>query len=200
MSDLELIDAVAQKTGEDARELRRRSFMLTNPEESGSDIDHECMLDLIALPETGTVDWDALGFGCRGPFFTSTLKARRKGKKQAARAFHAKREPARHRYGGGLGSALDSKQLKRSRRHLCGLTRKCGLHRHETLRAVPIIRTVRMSHHTPVDGRRTLRMGDRLRSLGRGHSYDSHSFGRRVRRSSGFRDGDDPRRGTRQRD
>jgi hypothetical protein len=90
MSDLELIDAVAQKTGEDAREIRRRGFMLTNPEESGSDIDPECMLDLIDLPESGTGDWDALGFGCREPFFTSTLKARKKPKastkKQVARA------------------------------------------------------------------------------------------------------------------
>ncbi len=46
---------------------------------------------LVDLPETGTVDWDALGFGCREPFFTSTLKARKKktkasSKKQAARA------------------------------------------------------------------------------------------------------------------
>ena len=90
MSDIELIDAVAQKTGEDAREIRRRGFMLAGPEESGSDIDPECMLDLIDLPEAGTVDWDALGFGCREPFFTSTLKARKKAKagsrKQAARA------------------------------------------------------------------------------------------------------------------
>jgi hypothetical protein len=90
MSDIELIDAVAQKTGEDAHEIRRRGFMLAGPEESGSDIDPECMLDLIDLPEAGTVDWDALGFGCREPFFTSTLKARKKAKagsrKQAARA------------------------------------------------------------------------------------------------------------------
>jgi hypothetical protein len=48
------------------------------------------MLDLVDLPESGTVDWDSLGFGCREPFFTSTLKARKKSKagvkKQAARA------------------------------------------------------------------------------------------------------------------
>jgi len=30
-------------------------------------------IDLVALPETGTVDWDALGFGCREPFITSML-------------------------------------------------------------------------------------------------------------------------------
>ena len=90
MSDIDLIDAVAQKTGEDSHEIRRRGFMLTGPEESGSDLDPECMLDLIDLPETGTVDWDSLGFGCREPFYTSTLKARRKPKagvkKQVARA------------------------------------------------------------------------------------------------------------------
>ena len=80
MSDLELIDAVAKKTGESLREIRRRGFILTGPEESGSDLDPECMLDLIDLPETGTVDWDAIGFGCREPFFTSTLKARKKPK------------------------------------------------------------------------------------------------------------------------
>ena len=92
MSDLELIDAVAKKTGEDSHEIRRRGFILTGPEDAGSDLDPECMLDLVDLPETGTVDWDALGFGCREPFFTSTLKAKKKSrakasvKKQAARA------------------------------------------------------------------------------------------------------------------
>ena len=80
MSDFDLFDAVAKKTGEDSNEIRRRGFMLTSPEDSGPDLDPECMLDvmLIDLPETGTVDWDALGFGCREPFYTSTLKARRK--------------------------------------------------------------------------------------------------------------------------
>ena len=92
MSDLDLFTAVALKTGEDAREIRRRGFVLTGPEESGADLDPECMLDLVDLPESGTVDWDALGFGCREPFFTSTLKARKKSrakasvKKQVARA------------------------------------------------------------------------------------------------------------------
>jgi hypothetical protein len=90
MSERNLIDAVASKTGEDAREIRRRGFMLAGLEESGSDLDPECMLDLIDLPEAGTVDWDALGFGCREPFYPSTLKARRKPeagvKKQLARA------------------------------------------------------------------------------------------------------------------
>ena len=88
MSDRDLIDAVAQKTGEDSHEIRRRGFVLTGPDDAGSDLDPECLLDvmLVDLPETGTVDWDALGFGCREPFFTSTLKARKKTKKQAARA------------------------------------------------------------------------------------------------------------------
>ena len=93
MSDLELFDAVAQKTGEDSREIRRRGFVLTGPEDSGPNPEPECMLDvmLVDLPKTGTVDWDALGFGCREPFYTSTLKARKKkpkasSKKQAARA------------------------------------------------------------------------------------------------------------------
>ena len=92
MSDLDLFTAVALRTGEDAREIRRRGFVLTGPEDSGADLDPECMLDLVDLPESGTVDWDALGFGCREPFFTSTLKARKTSrtktsvKKQAARA------------------------------------------------------------------------------------------------------------------
>jgi hypothetical protein len=91
MSDIDLIDAVASKTSEDSREIRRRGFMLAGPEESGSDIDPECMFDLIDLPEAGTVDWDALGFGCREPFYKSTLKARlRKTKKQAKAGVGAK--------------------------------------------------------------------------------------------------------------
>jgi len=69
MSDLELIDAVAKKTGEDSHEIRRRGFILTGPEYAGADLDPECMLDLVDLPETGVVDWDALGFGCREPFY-----------------------------------------------------------------------------------------------------------------------------------
>jgi len=90
MSDRDLIDAVAQKTGEDSHEIRRRGFMLTGPDDAA--FEPECLLDvmLVDLPETGTVDWDSLGFGCREPFFTSTLKARKKAKagskKQAARA------------------------------------------------------------------------------------------------------------------
>ena len=90
MSDRDLIDAVAQKTGEDSQEIRRRGFVLTGPEDSGPE--PECLLDLLLvdLEELGTVDWDALGFGCREPFFTSTLKARKKTKagvkKQATRA------------------------------------------------------------------------------------------------------------------
>ena len=90
MSDLELIDAVAHVTGEDSHEIRRRGFMLTGPEDSGPE--PECLLDvlLVDLDDLQTVDWDALGFGCREPFYTSTLKARlrktKKSKKQVARA------------------------------------------------------------------------------------------------------------------
>ncbi len=93
MSDRDLIDAVAHVTGEDSHEIRRRGFVLTGPEDSSPE--PECLLDvlLVDLPETGTVDWDALGFGCREPFYRSTLKARMKKKraktsvkKQVARA------------------------------------------------------------------------------------------------------------------
>jgi hypothetical protein len=90
MSAPERFDAVAHITAGDAHEIRRRGFVLTGPEDSGADLDPECMLDLVDLPESGTVDWDALGLGCREPFFSSTLKARKKPKpsvkKQAARA------------------------------------------------------------------------------------------------------------------
>ena len=100
MSDPDLFTAVAKKTGEDLNEIRRHGFVLTGPDETGSgpQPEPECLLDvlLVDLPETGTVDWDALGFGCREPFFTSSLKARWKkpgsktsgtsGRKQLSRA------------------------------------------------------------------------------------------------------------------
>ena len=80
MSDLELIDAVAQKTGEDSHEIRRRGFTLTGPDDTGPE--PECLLDvlLVDLDELGTVDWDALGYGCRAPFFDASKKNRRKPK------------------------------------------------------------------------------------------------------------------------
>ena len=98
MSDSDLFAAVAQKTGEDSHDIRRRGFVLTGPEDSGSDLDPECLLDvlLVDLPETGTVDWDAVlgDGGFRSPFYTRAQQARRKAKadmkanttKQAARA------------------------------------------------------------------------------------------------------------------
>ena len=98
MSDSDLFAAVAQKTGEDSHEIRRRGFVLTGPEDSGSDLDPECLLDvlLVDLPETGTVDWDAVlgDGGFRSPFYTRAQQARRKAKadmranttKQASRA------------------------------------------------------------------------------------------------------------------
>ena len=90
MSDSDLFDAVAHVTGEDSQEIRRRGFMLAGPDDASPDNDPECLFDLIDLPEAGTVDWDALGFGCREPFYNSTLKARLKktktSTKQVARA------------------------------------------------------------------------------------------------------------------
>ena len=91
MSDSDLFAAVAQKTGEDSHEIRRRGFVLTGPDDSG--LEPECLLDvmLVDLDDLQTVDWDALGFGCREPFYKSTLKARLKkktktSKKQVAQA------------------------------------------------------------------------------------------------------------------
>ena len=88
MSDSDLFDAVAQKTGEDSHEIRRRGFVLTGPEDTGPE--PECLLDvlLVDLDDLQTVDWDSLGFGCREPFYKSTLNARlkKKTKKQVARA------------------------------------------------------------------------------------------------------------------
>ena len=90
MSDSDLFDAVAHVTGEDSHEIRRRGFVLTGPDDTGPE--PECLLDvmLVDLDDLQTVDWDALGFGCREPFYTSTLKARlrktKKSKKQVARA------------------------------------------------------------------------------------------------------------------
>jgi hypothetical protein len=85
MSDRDLIDAVAQKTGEDSHEIRRRGFTLTGPEDSGPE--PECLLDvlLVDLPETGTVDWDAVlgDGGFRSPFYTRAQQARRKAKAHA---------------------------------------------------------------------------------------------------------------------
>jgi hypothetical protein len=96
MSDRDLIDAVARKTGEDSHEIRRRGFMLTGPEDAGPE--PECLLDvlLVDLPEMGTVDWEAVlgDGGFRSPFYTRAQQARREAKasvkagitKQVARA------------------------------------------------------------------------------------------------------------------
>ena len=89
MSDRDLIDAVAHVTGEDSHEIRRRGFMLTGPKDSGSDLDPECLLDvlLVDLPEMGTVDWDAVlgDGGFRTPFYARKAKAKASVKKHAAR-------------------------------------------------------------------------------------------------------------------
>ncbi len=86
MSDSDLFAAVARKTGEDSHEIRRRGFVLTGPDDTGPV--PECLLDvmLVDLDELGTVDWDALGYGCRAPFFDASTKARKRAKKQVARA------------------------------------------------------------------------------------------------------------------
>ena len=85
MSDLDLFDAVAIKTGEDTSEIRRRGFVLDDPTDAGLDHDPDCLFDLIDLPETGTVDWDEVlaGQSFREPFYTRTLKARRKSRANA---------------------------------------------------------------------------------------------------------------------
>ena len=85
MSDLDLFDAVAIKTGEDTSEIRRRGFLLDDPADAGLDHDPDCLFDLIDLPETGTVDWDEVlaGQSFREPFYTRTLKARRKSRANA---------------------------------------------------------------------------------------------------------------------
>jgi hypothetical protein len=78
MSYVELIDAVSRKTGDDSHEVRRHGFSLAGPDDARPDHDPDCLFDLIDLPETGTVDWDEVLYGCREPFFTRTLKARKK--------------------------------------------------------------------------------------------------------------------------
>jgi hypothetical protein len=78
MSDLELIDAVAQKTGESVREISRRGFFLVPPVPTADD--PECVFDLIDLPDIGGIDWEALGFNSREPFSLRDLKTRRKSR------------------------------------------------------------------------------------------------------------------------
>ena len=88
---------MAHVTGETQHEIRRRGFVLTGPEDSGSNPEPECLLDvlLVDLPESGTVDWDSLGFGCREPFFTSTLKARKKSRAKTSTKTGVKKQVAR---------------------------------------------------------------------------------------------------------
>jgi len=49
MSDRDLIDAVARKTGEDSHEIRRRGFVLTGPDDAGPDLEPECLLDVLLV-------------------------------------------------------------------------------------------------------------------------------------------------------
>jgi hypothetical protein len=60
--DLELIDAVANVTGEDSHEMRRRVLMLTAPKECGPEPDVEGYW----WADMGPSGWPVLGvFGCR---------------------------------------------------------------------------------------------------------------------------------------
>jgi hypothetical protein len=101
MSDRDLFAAVARKTGEDSLEIRRRGFSLTGPDDAGPEPENLLDMLLVDLPETGTVDWDALlgDGGFRTPVYTRAQQARREAKasvragmktartqKQAARA------------------------------------------------------------------------------------------------------------------
>jgi hypothetical protein len=96
MSHLELIDAVAKKTGEDSHEIRHRGFSMDEPNAACLDHDPDCPFDLIDLPESGAVDWDEVLYGCREPFFNSTLKARKKKRaKSTAMKIAAGRQVAR---------------------------------------------------------------------------------------------------------
>ena len=78
MSDRDLFDAVAHKTGEDSREIARRGFSLTGRDDAGPEPQDLLDMLLVDLQETGTVGWGSLGFGCREPLFTRDLKARRR--------------------------------------------------------------------------------------------------------------------------
>ena len=98
MSDRDLFDAVARKTGESNHEIARRGFVLTGPEDADTGPEPECLLDvlLVDLDELGIVDWDAVlgDGGFRSPFYTRAQQARRMAKaevwagtkKQMARA------------------------------------------------------------------------------------------------------------------
>ena len=48
MSDRDLFDAVARKTGEDAHEINRCGFVLTGPEDSDSNPEPECLVGIFA--------------------------------------------------------------------------------------------------------------------------------------------------------
>jgi hypothetical protein len=86
MGDLELIDAVARKTGEDSHEIRRRGFTLTGPEDSAPEPERLLDVLLVDLPALGFVDCDAVlgDGGFRTPFYAR--KAKTGVKKQASRA------------------------------------------------------------------------------------------------------------------
>jgi len=98
MSDLQLIDAVAHVTGEDALEIRRRGFVLTGPEDSRSNPEPECLLDVMLVDlrkrarSTGTRS--ALGAVSRSSRARSR-PGRRVGQCANPRRHPASRSPAR---------------------------------------------------------------------------------------------------------
>jgi hypothetical protein len=51
MSDRDLFDAVARKTGEDSREIARRGFSLTGPDDAGPEPENLLDVLLVDLPE-----------------------------------------------------------------------------------------------------------------------------------------------------
>lgn len=84
MSDLELIDAVAQVTGEDTHEIRRRGFTLLGPSLEQLADEHDCDITLVELPLPGTVDWDSiLSDDSERPYSRPIPKAKKRPRKVA---------------------------------------------------------------------------------------------------------------------
>ena len=66
MSDRDLFDAVARKTGEDAHEIARRGFVLTGPEYSDSNPEPECLAAARPGGDPVRQHGDAEQLGCAG--------------------------------------------------------------------------------------------------------------------------------------
>jgi hypothetical protein len=93
MSDSDLFAAVAQKTGEDSHEFRRRGIALTGPDGTGP-----CLLDVMLAdpPGTGTVDWDSLSHGSRARSATAGMPAFGRRATAGPRHAQARRGAARN--------------------------------------------------------------------------------------------------------